>query len=586
MLTVFGVLLVTLLLFIWGKFRHDLVAVAALMALVFTGWVSPDDAFKGFAHPAVVTVAVILIVSYGLQQSGLVDAISSLLVKAGNRQFVQISLLCLLVTIFSAFMNNVGALAILMPVAIHMANQAGKSPSSYLMPLAFASLFGGMTTLIGTPPNIIISAFRERALGEGYTMFEFGYVGLPLAIAAIIFLAILGWRMLPKRKKSDSNNKGFKLNEYVTEVLVTENSTLIGKNIFNINELTPMNVSVLSFVRNNRVIHAPRNTEVFRIGDVLMIEADAESMKNFIEQTQSKLFARQNIEQKFDGESELKMMEAVVMTDSPLLYQTASGMRLRDRYKVNLLAISRAETRFMKRLDHVAIKAGDVLLLHGYANTLPDVVSDLGCLPLANRNFDINKPKKIVQALVIFLAAIVLVMLNITKVQIAFTIAALAMILLKIVPLKNIYRSIDGPVIILLGAMLPLGDALEKSGGAAFVSSLMLQSATYFPLWLSLMLFMLTTMLLSGVINNAATVVIMAPIGLGLANGLGTSPDVFLMATAVGASCAFLTPIGHQSNTLVMGPGGYKFFDYVRLGLPLTILSAAMAVFFILHFWQ
>jgi len=584
-LIVFFTLIVALFLFISGKLRHDIIAIICLLFLVLTGIIQPSESFAGFAHPAVITVAMILIVSSALQHSGLIDFIGSNFFKNGKGMVLQIAILCVIVTFISAFINNVGALAITMPIAIHTARKSGNNPSYYLMPLAFCSLLGGMTTLIGTPPNIIIGAFREQSIGKSFEMLDFAIVGIPVALAGLIYIVLIGWRLLPKRETNKSNNNLFEIKEYITEVKVSESSLLIGKTFSDIEKLFSIKVNILGLVKNNCKVQTPSNDDIIEINDIIIIEADSTGMKLFVEKTKSQLNARKQLKKTSDIEDELIMTEAVIKSNSPLIQQSASSLQLRTRYGVNLLAVSRHGRKIIQCIDKIQFQTGDVLLIHGYRNNINETLQDLYCLPLADRGFDINKPNKIFPALLIFGISIILAITGILEIHIAFTLAALLMILLKVLPLKNLYTSIDWTVIVLLGAMLPVGIALETSGGATFIAEQILSVSGSLPLWLTLGLFLLTTMGLSAIINNAATVVLMAPIGIDLALGLNVSVDAFLMATAIGGSCAFLSPVGHQSNTLVMGPGGYKFTDYTRMGFPLTIITTIIAIIMIMNYW-
>jgi di/tricarboxylate transporter len=585
MIIVFSTLALALVLFAWGKVRHDVTGIICLLVLVFTNVVPADEAFMGFAHPAVITVAMVLIVSSGLKSSGLIETVGHWIMKLGKNRFLQITVLCVIVCIASAFMNNVGALAIIMPVAIHVANKNGHSPSFVLMPIAFASLLGGMTTLIGTPPNIIIATYRADAVGEPFSMFDFAPVGVGVSIVGLLFITIIGWRFIPKREAKSGDKKRFKIEDYITEVEVLEESKINGSAVHEIEEVTNSDIRVLNVIRNRHLIQAPHRNMILKAGDIVTVEAESEELKKFVQASKAKLVGKEDISSETEGSGEIGMVEAVVTGNSPILGRTAASLRMRSRFEVNLLAVARQDQQIRRRLDHVIFKTGDVLLLQGDRNRISDTLTLLGCLPLADRDFSIGKPREVVLALSIFMLALVLVVGGIVKVQVAFTVAALLMVLTKVLPLRNVYTSIDWPVIVLIGALLPVGTALEKTGGASFIANQILGLGDHFPATAMLVIVLVGTMFLSDIINNAATVVLMAPVALNVASGLSVSPDPFLMAVAVGGSCAFLTPIGHQSNTLVMGPGGYKFTDYWRMGLPLEILIVLLGTPLILHFW-
>ncbi len=582
---VFGTLVLVLILFVQGRFRHDVVALIALFILVIAGAIPPSMAFYGFGHPAVITVAAVLVIGKGLESSGLIDVLGKWVMKTGQKLIIQIIVLSLLVAVASAFMNNVGALAIIMPVAITMARKSGHPPSYILMPIAFASLFGGMTTLIGTPPNIIIATFRAEETGEPFGMFDFTPVGAALAFAGILFISLIGWRLLPKRAAKKSEEELFDIESYITEVKVARNSLIKGQTIGKLKDFTGAEVQILGLVRAGKRIHAPGPEEEFMYNDIIILEADTDDLKTFIDDTKVRLVGDKKFRKDAEGSKNIMISEAIVMGDSPILGQSAASLRMRSRFGVNLLAVARREQKIRRRLDHVIFRVGDVLLLQGREHMVDDAITSIGCLPLAKRGLRIGYEKKIALALGIFFSSVVLVVTGLLPVQIAFAMAALAMVLSGVLPIKNVYRHIDWPVIVLLAAMIPVGGALETSGGATTIASQILNLAHNMPSWAAIAIILVVTMFMSDIINNAATVVLMAPIAISVAHGLGLSIDPFLMAVAIGGSCAFLTPIGHQSNTIVMGPGGYKFSDYWRLGLPLEIIITILGVPLIMIFW-
>ncbi len=584
-IVVFITLGIALVLFIWGKFRYDLVALAALFFLVVWDIIPAEDAFTGFAHPAVITVAAILIVSKALENSGIVNVIVQLMNRVGKNKFLQIGLLSLIVAVASAFMNNIGALAILMPVAIQLARKHKYSPSIILMPIAFASLLGGMNTLIGTPPNIIISTFRGQSNSAPFSMFDFSPVGIVITIAGLLFITLIGWKLIPKRKETEDGSNLFEINNYITEVRIVEESNLLGKNLNDVDEISDADLVLIGLVREERRVNISNYYGKLREGDILIIESDTEGLKTFIEASKCELVGDEKLYPKAEGSDDYVILEAIIQNHSTLVGETASSMRLRSRYEINLLALARQNQTLRKRIDKVTFQSGDVLLIQGHEDDISAKLELLGCLPLAERKLDISKPTRTIYALAIFIASILMVVFNILPVEIAFSIAAMAMVLIKILPVKNVYQNIDWPIIILLAAMIPVGEALETTGGAELISSQVIILSDSFPTWAILAFIMTVTMLLSNVINNAATAVMMAPIAIKIAEDLSFSTDPFLMAVAIGASAAFLTPIGHQSNTLVMSPGGYKFGDYWRMGLPISILIVAISIPMILMVW-
>ncbi|MCC5928828.1 MAG: anion permease [Cyclobacteriaceae bacterium] len=582
---VFAALIFVLILFAWGKWRHDLVALMALFFLVVTGIVAPDEAFSGFAHPAVITVAAVLIIGKALEYSGIVDLIGRWVAKAGNNLTLQIFALSALVAVASAFMNNVGALAILMPVAIQLSRKGGHPPSYLLMPVAFASLFGGMITLIGTPPNIIIASFRASHSGEPFSMFDFAPVGLALSILGIIFIALVGWRLLPKRKSPKSGKDLFNIDDYIAEIHARKDSLATGKTLQELIEMSKADIQILGLVRNNQRIHAPQFSETLQNKDILIIETAADELKTFIDDTGLVIGSNKKFRIDAEGSDRIAITEAIVTSESSLIGQSASSLKMRSRYGINILAIARKDRKILRRIDRVHFKSGDVLLLQGREHLLHDTIQAMDCLPLAQRELKLGYKTKIPTALSLFGISIILVVSGILPVDISFSIAAVAMVVAGVLPINEMYKSIDWPVIVLLAAMIPFGMAMENTGGAKSIAEMVVLYGETLQPWALLTMIMIITILLSSIINNAATVVLMAPIVLGISQSLDYAADPFLMTVAVGASSAFLTPIGHQSNTLVMGPGGYKFTDYTLMGLPIVILICLAGIPMIMYFW-
>ncbi len=582
---VFIVLGAALVLFVWGKWRYDVVALLALMAVVLPGIVAADAAFSGFSHPAVITVAAVLLISRGLSNAGVVDLLAGWLSKVPKQTELQLLALTGVVAICSAFMNNVGALALLLPVAIRMARDNGQPASLFLMPLAFGSLLGGLCTMIGTPPNIIIATFRATDGGEAFGMFSFAPVGLGVTVAGLLFIVLAARHILPERKGEASPEELFEIEDYFTEVRVPEKSKLAGQMLRDIHGLSDADVAIIGLVRGDQIRRLQSSYDTIQAEDILVVEADSDELKQFADDVGLELAASKDLSDAFIKSDDINMNEAVVLPGSRMVGQTAQSLNLRFHHGINLLAVARQGQRIHQRLSAIRFREGDVLLWEGPASAIQEALSHFNCLPLANREFSLGQPRRLIIAIGLFAAAIACAVMNLLPTQIALIAAALMMVLLNIVPVRQIYTSIDWPVIILLGAMIPVGQAMETTGGAQSIANGLLHVGQEWPPVIALIALFLVTMTLSDAINNAAAAVLMAPIGFGLAAGLDVSPDPFLMAIAVSASCAFLTPIGHQSNTLVMGPGGYRFSDYWKLGLPLQVVVLLVAIPLILRFW-
>lgn len=581
---IFAVLAGALVLFVWGRWRYDVVAVGALLIATLAGVVPSEDAFSGFGHPAVITVAAVLVLSRGLAEAGVVTVLADWLLRIGKRPGLHLGGLIGAVAILSMFMNNVGALALLLPVAVRLAREGEYEPSRLLMPLGFASLLGGLTTMIGTPPNIIIGTFRAESAGAPFAMFDFFPVGGMAALAGLAFLWLASARLVPVRRASASQTALFRIEDYLSEATVTEESSAAWKTVAEIEEALGGDIVIAGIVRRDRRLPAPAPREVVAPGDRLIIRADPAKLA---EAENLGLSLATQAESVYEGLSsgDAAIVEAVILPTSALAGRTAAGLQLRRRYAVNVLGVSRAGAMLREELSRTVFRPGDILLVQGPSEALMDSLHVLGLVPLAERELRIGQQRRVITATVIFAAAIGVAVFGPWQVQVAFGLGAMAMILAGILSLKDVYDAVDWPIIVLLGAMIPVGGALESTGGAERVGELMLNIGDDLPPALTLAVLILITMLMTEVVNNAAAAVLMAPIAVQLAEGLQSSPDPFLMGVAVGASCSFLTPIGHQSNTLVMGPGGYRFGDYWRLGLPLQTVVFIVAFPAILLVW-
>lgn len=581
----FALLFAVFGLLLWGRYRYDLVAFGALVVAVVTGTVPTADAFSGFGHPAVVIIALVLIVSRGLVLSGAIDLITRYLVDGGRKLSGHIAVMSGLGAFFSAFMNNVGALALLMPVDLQASAKAKRSPALTLMPLSFATILGGLVTLIGTPPNIIIAAFREKSLGESYSMFDFAPVGLACAVAGVAFVALVGWRLIPsERGERDSGQELLDLQGYVAEIKVPEESPTVGRKVLELDkEADDCDAQIVGLVRRGKRLPGMARREEIVAGDILVVEAGPEAIDKLVGSLKLEYVGSEQHAKADEGGQSL--MEVVVPRHARIDGRSALDVSLLYRHGVTLLGVSRSGQRFRDRVRKLVISAGDILLLLGPAERLGEVANWLGTLPLAERGLEVIQRDKAALAAGFFALAIILASLGVVYLPIALAGVVIAYVLLKIMPLRQIYDFVEWPVIVLLACLIPIGQALETSGGTGLIAEGIVAISTGWSPAVVLTILMIVTMTLSDVLNNTATTVIAAPIAIDIAGRLGVSADPFLMAVAVAASCAFLTPIGHKNNTLVMGPGGYAFGDYWRMGLPLEILIVAVAVPVILVVW-
>ena len=664
---ILAILVATLGLFLYGRWRHDIVAAAALLASVLVGLVPAQDAFVGFSHPAVVTVACVLILSGALLHTGVVDMLAQRVLPTDTGPTVAILALVTLAAVLSSFMNNVGALALLMPIAMQIAQRQNIAPGKVLMPLSFGTIMGGMTTLIGTPSNLIVSSFRTQDGANGFQMFDFTPVGVTVAVGGILFIGLVGWRIVPARERAGADS--FDTGAYLTEARVAPNSKAIGMNLHEAEAaLDDADAQIISLVRNE-VRVSPHAAGPLREGDVVLIEADPGALANALdslglvfgegkskeeeeneeqeaqddhseqsgepaqpehpmEASSADLAARNTLsdaprnrlelrsnesaaggslggdngkgeagdEAKDEEEQDKKiersaklddteLMELVILPGSVLLGRSASDIDLRKRYGINLLAISRQGSRIRSRVRHTALRDGDVLLMQGVSDLVSEFASDTGCAPLATRALRSPDRRKMFTAAGIMVLAVGLTAVGLLPAAISFLLGVLLLMVLRVLPLRKMYESVDWPVIVLLGALLPVAQATEDTGLAELIAVFLLDNVAQGSPVLTLAVVLVVTMTLSDVINNAATAAIMCPIAIGAANQLGVSADPYLMAVAIGASAAFLTPIGHQNNTLILGPGGFRFGDYWRMGLPLEIALGIVAIPMLLLVW-
>ena len=654
-----GLLVVLLGLFLWGRWRHDVVALAALVGAVALGLVPGAEAFKGFGNPAVITVACVLVLSRGLQTSGAVDVVARLVLpQQGGRTLSMAALLGLGATL-SAFMNNVGAMALLMPVAVQLSGRLGLAPGQVLMPLAFGTILGGMTTLVGTPPNLIVSGYRYDSGAGHFAMFDFAPVGVAVAVSGIVLTVLVGWLLVPVRR--GSTGEGFETAAYLTEVRVPEGSKAAGRTLRQIEEaLRDAEAQVIGLVRRDVRLHAPHGGRLVRAGDVLVLEADVEGLAETLSRLgldleEQKPRAKDTAEDDEDDEKDdaegkgkdgegdaagsgtsglrariarkvvagrsalqdgagedarpaarsdrntaesdeddddeagrdgdILLREYVVLPGSMLSGRTAAQLNLRARHGINLLGISREGRRPRARLRSLRLRVGDVLMLQGTPEVLADFAAEHGCVPLAERSLRLPDRRRAALSMVVMGAAVALATLGVLPTAVAFALGVVASVVLRTVPARDIYTAIDWPVIVLLGALIPVAVAMQTTGTAALIARVMVETVAQGHAVGALVLLMVVTMFLSDLMNNAATAAVMAPIALGIAAALGVNPDSYLMAVAIGASCAFLTPIGHQNNTLILGPGGFRFGDYWRLGLPMEVVVVAVSVPLLLLVW-
>ncbi|WP_244868089.1 SLC13 family permease [Vannielia litorea] len=575
-------------LLIWGRFRYDLVAFTALLTGVVLGLVPSERAFEGFGHPATIVVALVLVVSAGLVNSGAVLLITRTLVNSARGLGGHIALMGGVGGLLSAFMNNVAALALLMPVDIQTSRKAGRSPGQSLMPLSFATILGGMATLIGTPPNIIIAAVRGDALGEPFRMFDFAPVGALTAIAGLAFVALGGWRLIPSTENAAGAVQAGEMKNYIAELTVPEGSKFVGLRVREIEEAADKaDVAIMGLVRGGKRLYGAQRLTKVEAEDALVLEAVPDALDEF-RASHGLTFSdekRRELLAEADAGEGLGLIEVVVPESARIAGRSAHGIGLSWRQRTVLMGISRQGKRITSQVRKEIVKPGDILLLLVPNDRSAEVTEWVGAMPLADRGLAVTQDSKTWLAIGLFGAAVAAASFGLVYLPVALGLVIVGYVLTKILTLRELYTHIEWPVVVLLGSMIPLGAALEESGGTELIAGGLVGLTEGWPAWAILTILMVVTMSLSDVLNNTATAIVAAPIGIQMANSLGVSPDPFLMAVAVAASSAFLTPIGHKNNTLILGPGGYSFGDYWRMGLPLEILVVAVSIPLILLFW-
>ncbi|KKX30566.1 SLC13 family permease [Rhizobium sp. LC145] len=579
----FAVIAAMMAVFIWDRFRYDVVACCALVLAVVLGVVPFDKAFSGFSDDIVIIVGSALIVSAGVARSGVVDTAIKKFFPNLNSVRTQLALLMIVVAVLSAFIKNIGALAIMMPVAFQFSRRSGVSPSLYLMPMAFSALLGGLMTQIGTSPNIVVSRLREEMTGTSFTMFDFTPMGALLTIVGVTFLLFFHWLVPSRTKQNTSIEDVMEIANYTSEVTVTAQSSVVEKPVSALLKLGDGEVIATAVLRGTTRM-SPFPDLTLKEGDVVLLEGSSAALDRTVSSGRLKLSGKP-LTERGQVQADIISVEAIISQESSLKGLSARELALSYTRGVNLLAISRRGERLTERLGSITLMAGDILVLQGNRRNLTAVLQDFSLLPLAQREVLLGTRRRAFIPLVILALAMAATAVGIAPVSVAFFVAALGMLVFRAIPLADIYKSIDGPILVMLAALIPVSDSLRTTGGSELIAGWLGNAAASLPAWGALGLILVTTMAVTPFLNNAATVLVMGPIAASFATNLGFKPEAFLMAVAIGAGCDFLTPVGHQCNTLVFGPGGYRFSDYPRLGLPLSFIIVLVSVPALLYVW-
>ena len=578
-----AVIALMMVAFIWGRFRYDMVAALALLASVAVGVVPFKEAFTGFSDDIVIIVGSALLVSAGVARSGIMELAIQRYAPTLTSVRAQLALLVIFVALLSAFVKNIGALAIMIPVAFQFARRSGISPSTFLMPMAFASLLGGLMTQIGTSPNIVVSRVREEITGTSFTMFDFTPVGAILTVAGSVFLVLFYWILPQRTRQGAALQEALDIKNYSAEASVVEGSTIVGKTVADLLKIAAGEAEITSILRAGNLKVTPFPDAKLRIGDVLLIEGDHEALDRLVGQAKLSVTGDRSLES--DDAGETTSIEAVIGDSSSLIGRSAKGLYLHERFNVNLLAVSRKGQHLDQRLGSLKLRLGDIIVLQGNQSTLPGFLREFGLLPLAERPLLLGSVRRGLIPVLVLIAAMGATALGIIPVPIAFFAAAVMMVLFRAIPLREVYVALDGPILVMLAALIPVSDSLRRTGATDLIASALSEFGAALPGYGALALILVAAMAVTPFLNNAATVLVMAPIAAGFAAALSFRPEPFLMAVAIGAGCDFLTPIGHQCNTLVMGPGGYRFSDYPRLGFPLSIIVVIVSIPALMFVW-
>jgi len=574
-----------LALFVWNRFRFDIVALIALIAAIACGIVPTNKAFSGFGNPLLPLIASALVISDAVGKSGIIESLLRLSRSLTRSPASQVGVLSGAVAVLSALLKNIGALAIFLPVAIQIARRNKRSASEFLMPMSFASLVGGMMTLIGTSPNLIASSLRQELVGKPYAMFDFLPVGAGIAVIGIAFLSV-GWRLIPARAKGHStSDMPFHVEDYLSEAQIPETSPLVGKTVAELESFADGAVSVVGIIREDNRRYTPRRHWRLFADDILVLESSSQDIHALVDGASLTLIGPEAPADPRKPAAETVATEAVIASGSPLVGRSCAQVRLRERYGVNLLAISRSEGRSTARLGNMVFREGDVIILQGPADEMSDVLASIGALPLAERNLQLGRPNRGLLTVLVLLGCVGVSAAELVPPEIAFTAGAVLVVVLGISSVAEAYRAIDWPILILLGALIPIGDGMRSIGTTDLVAGWLKLVSSSLPVSATLAMILVLTMILTPLVHHAAAMLVMGPVAASLASSLGLAIDPFLMTVAVGASCDFLSPVGHQCNTLVMGPGGYRFTDYWHLGLPLSVLVVLCGVPLVLLFW-
>lgn len=584
---VFVVLILAVVLFITEKLSVDLVALLVMALLMVSGIITASEGLAGFSNTATITVASMFILSAGLFKTGAVNFLGGFVGQIFQHNFyVAMIAVMTLVGFLSAFINNTPVIAIFLPILLGVARQTHISASKILMPVSFASMFGGVCTLIGTSTNILVSSIAEKQGVPAFTMFEFTPLGIVLFLVGTVYMLTVGVRLIPERRGEGDLTENFSLSEYITEVALLPDSTSVGHKIKNAPLVKDLEINILEIRRGDEVIHQPSGEVVLLADDVLRVRCDLDKIRSLQEQKGVSFKPQVKWGDESLTTEDYKLIEAVVSPNSFIIGKTLQKISFRERFGASVLAIRHHGRLLREKISDTPLSAGDVLLIEVHKDRLKSIRRSKDFIIVSEMDTTEFRRSKIVFALIIVAGVVLSAGLGVVPVVVSAVVGAILLILLGCITPEEAYEAIDWKIIFLLAGILSLGVALEKSGAAAIISSQIVASVGSLGLVALVSAFYLLTSLLTETMSNNATAALLAPIAITTAATLDVNPQPFLMAITFAASSSFITPVGYQTNTMIYGPGQYKFIDFVKVGTPLNLIFWILATILIPVFWK
>ncbi|HEX9757551.1 MAG TPA: SLC13 family permease [Nitrospiria bacterium] len=586
MVLVIGLVVLAIVLFVTEWISVDLVALMMMGALLITGIISPEEGISGFSNVATVTVAAMFILSAGLFKTGSVNFIGTALGTVGKKNTLM-ALIAMMIGVgtISAFINNTAAVAIFLPIVLGMARDNNLSPSKWLIPLSFASMFGGVCTLIGTSTNILVDSIAERHGQPPFGMFEFTTLGLVMFGAGLVYMVAIGVPLIPERRKPQDLTKNFEMGDYLTEIILLPEGQSAGKMIKDSPLIQDLDIDIINVYRNGNSLQPLSLWTVLQANDVLRVRCDIQKVQKLQEREGILLKSDTKLWDKDLKSEEVTLVEAVIAPNSKLEGKSLIESQFRHDFGATVLAIRHRGEVMHENLEVAPLKAGDVLLLRLKREDLNQLKQDPAFVIVSSPGLPEFRKHKTLPALMIITAVVLTASLNIFPIVVSAILGCILMVLTRCITLEEAYQSIQWQVIFLLAGVLTLGIALEKTEAALFISNAFVSSIGELgPTALVSALFFLT-MILTNVMSNNATAALLAPIAIGIAESMSLNPRPFLMAVTFAASLSFMTPVGYQTNTIIYGPGQYKFSDFLRVGTPLNILFWILATILIPKIW-